>query len=72
VKAERFRAAGLGMSRSTDVRFRLSVDLLGLKYDYVTGYRFQLNRSISSSSAMRPSDMMKFFPLTGPLSDRRW
>src|SRR5688572_2410842 len=38
VKADRFRAAGLGVSSSKDVRFRLSFDLLGLKYDYVTGY----------------------------------
>ena len=38
VKAQRFRAAGLGISSSKDVRFRLSFDLLGLKYDYVTGY----------------------------------
>lgn len=38
VKAERFRAAGLGLASSKDVRFRLSFDLLGLKYDYVTGY----------------------------------
>jgi tripartite-type tricarboxylate transporter receptor subunit TctC len=37
-KAERFRAAGLGISSSKDVRFRLSFDILGLKYDYVTGY----------------------------------
>ena len=37
-KAQRFRAAGLGISSSMDVRFRLSFDLLGLKYDYVTGY----------------------------------
>src|ERR671910_3585265 len=45
VKAERFRAAGLSVSSSKDVRFRLSFDLLGLKYDYVTGY--------SSSSTAR-------------------
>ena len=45
VKAERFRAAGLSASSSKDVRFRLSFDLLGLKYDYVTGY--------SSSSTAR-------------------
>jgi tripartite-type tricarboxylate transporter receptor subunit TctC len=45
VKAERFKAAGLGASSSKDVRFRLSFDLLGLKYDYVTGY--------SSSSTAR-------------------
>lgn len=38
VKAQRFRAAGLGVSSSKDTRFRLSFDLLGLKYDYVTGY----------------------------------
>src|SRR5688572_32437055 len=44
-KAQKFRAAGLGVSSSKDVRFRLSFDLLGLKYDYVTGY--------SSSSTAR-------------------
>jgi putative tricarboxylic transport membrane protein len=38
VKAQKFRAAGLGVSSSKDVRFRLSFDLLGVKYDYVTGY----------------------------------
>ncbi len=38
MKAQKFRAAGLGVSSSKDVRFRLSFDLLGLKYDYVTGY----------------------------------
>src|SRR5262245_26619901 len=38
VKAQKFRAAGLGISSSKDVRFRLSFDILGLKYDYVTGY----------------------------------
>lgn len=38
VKAEKFTAAGLGISSSKDVRFRLSFDLLGLKYNYVTGY----------------------------------
>jgi tripartite-type tricarboxylate transporter receptor subunit TctC len=38
LKAQKFRAAGLGISSSKDVRFRLSFDLLGLKYAYVTGY----------------------------------
>ena len=38
LKVQNFRAAGLGVSSSKDVRFRLSFDLLGLKYDYVTGY----------------------------------
>src|SRR5262245_12261340 len=38
IKAQKFRAAGLGVSSSKDVRFRLSFDILGLKYDYVTGY----------------------------------
>jgi tripartite-type tricarboxylate transporter receptor subunit TctC len=38
IKAQKFRAAGLGVNSSKDVRFRLSFDLLGLKYDYVTGY----------------------------------
>lgn len=38
VKAQRFKAGGLSFDSSKDVRFRLSFDLLGLKYDYVTGY----------------------------------
>jgi hypothetical protein len=38
MKAQNFRAAGLGISSSKDVRFRLSFDILGLKYNYVTGY----------------------------------
>ncbi len=38
MKAQKFRAAGLGISSSKDVRFRLSFDVLGIKYDYVTGY----------------------------------
>ncbi len=37
-KAQRFKAGGLSYGSSKDVRFRLSFDLLGLKYDYVTGY----------------------------------
>lgn len=38
IKAQKFRAGGLSFDSSKDVRFRLSFDLLGLKYDYVTGY----------------------------------
>ena len=38
VKAERFRAGGLSFDSNKDVRFRLAFDILGLKYDYVTGY----------------------------------
>ena len=38
VKTTGFTAAGLGVSSSKDIRFRLSFDLLGLKYKYVTGY----------------------------------
>jgi tripartite-type tricarboxylate transporter receptor subunit TctC len=45
VKAQRFKAGGLSNGSSKDVRFRLSFDLLGLPYDYVTGY--------SSSSTAR-------------------
>jgi len=37
-KAERFRAGGLSFDSNKDVRFRLAFDILGLKYDYVTGY----------------------------------
>jgi tripartite-type tricarboxylate transporter receptor subunit TctC len=45
LKAHRFKAGGLATGSSKDVRFRLSFDLLGLQYDYVTGY--------SSSSTAR-------------------
>ena len=38
VKAERFRAAGLSFDSNKDLRFRLAFDILGVKYDYVTGY----------------------------------
>ncbi len=38
LKAQRFKAGGLAVGSSKDVRFRLSFDLLGVKYDYVTGY----------------------------------
>ena len=37
-KAERFRAGGLSYDSNKDLRFRLAFDVLGLKYDYVTGY----------------------------------
>jgi tripartite-type tricarboxylate transporter receptor subunit TctC len=38
VKAERFRAGGLSFESNKDLRFRLAFDILGVKYDYVTGY----------------------------------
>jgi tripartite-type tricarboxylate transporter receptor subunit TctC len=38
IKAHRFKAGGLSTRSSKDVRFQLSFDLLGLQYDYVTGY----------------------------------
>lgn len=37
-KAQRFKAGGLSFDSSKDVRFRLAFDILGLRYDYVTGY----------------------------------
>lgn len=37
-KAERFRAGGLSFDSNKDLRFRLAFDILGAKYDYVTGY----------------------------------
>jgi tripartite-type tricarboxylate transporter receptor subunit TctC len=37
-RAERFRAGGLSFDSNKDLRFRLAFDVLGLKYDYVTGY----------------------------------
>ena len=38
VKAERFRAAGLGIRSSKTSASGFPFDFLGLKYDYVTGY----------------------------------
>jgi tripartite-type tricarboxylate transporter receptor subunit TctC len=37
-KVERFKAGGLSFDSNKDLRFRLAFDILGLKYDYVTGY----------------------------------
>src|SRR5262245_61808551 len=37
-KADRFRAGGLSFDSNKDLRFRLAFDILGLKYEYVTGY----------------------------------
>lgn len=37
-KAERFKAGGLSFDSNKDLRFRLAFDVLGVKYDYVTGY----------------------------------
>ena len=37
-KAERLKAGGLSFDSNKDLRFRLAFDILGLKYDYVTGY----------------------------------
>ena len=38
IKSQRFKAGGLSNDSFKDVAFRLSFDLLGLQYDYVTGY----------------------------------
>lgn len=38
VKAQRFRAGGLSINSSKDVRLRLQLDLLGAAHQYVTGY----------------------------------
>jgi putative tricarboxylic transport membrane protein len=38
LKAQPFRAGGLSVASTKDVRFRLELDLLGAKYQYVTGY----------------------------------
>ena len=47
VKAQRFKAGGLNVGGSKDVRFRLSFDLLGLQYDYVTGYNSSANARLA-------------------------
>lgn len=38
VKAQRFKAGGLSITSAKDARFRLQLDLLGVPYQYVTGY----------------------------------
>lgn len=38
LKAQRFRAGGLSLNSAKDVRFRVQLDLLGVSYQYVTGY----------------------------------
>jgi tripartite-type tricarboxylate transporter receptor subunit TctC len=38
LKAQPFKAGGLSVASTKDVRFRLELDLLGAKYQYVTGY----------------------------------
>ncbi|MEX0803556.1 MAG: hypothetical protein WD688_09605 [Candidatus Binatia bacterium] len=47
VKAERFRAGGLSFDSNKDLRFRLAFDILGLKYDYVTGYNSSANARLA-------------------------
>jgi len=47
VKAERFRAGGLSFDSNKDLRFRLAFDILGVKYDYVTGYNSSNNARLA-------------------------
>jgi len=47
VKAERFRAGGLSFDSNKDLRFRLAFDILGVKYDYVTGYNSSSNARLA-------------------------
>jgi len=39
VKAKGFKAAGMRSTSSHDIRLRLALDMLGVDYKYVTGYR---------------------------------
>lgn len=47
VKAQRFRAGGLSFDSNKDLRFRLAFDILGVKYDYVTGYNSSSNARLA-------------------------
>jgi hypothetical protein len=47
VKAARFRAGGLSFDSNKDLRFRLAFDILGVKYDYVTGYNSSNNARLA-------------------------
>lgn len=38
IKAQPFRAGGLSLNSAKDARFRLQLDLLGARFQYVTGY----------------------------------
>lgn len=46
-KAERFKAGGLSFDSNKDLRFRLAFDVLGVKYDYVTGYNSSNNARLA-------------------------
>lgn len=46
-KAVRFRAGGLSFDSNKDLRFRLAFDILGVKYDYVTGYNSSSNARLA-------------------------
>ncbi|MBI2090462.1 MAG: hypothetical protein HYT78_17260 [Deltaproteobacteria bacterium] len=47
VKVQRFRAGGLSVNSAKDVRFRLQLDLLGVPYQYVTGYNSNSNARLA-------------------------
>ena len=70
-KAERFRAGGLSFDSNKDLRFRLAFDVLGVKYDYVTGYNSS-NDARLHCSVTRSSIMTKIFPVIAAWSNRRW
>lgn len=38
IKAKGFKAGGLSLNSAKDIRFRLQLDILGVPYQYVTGY----------------------------------
>ena len=47
VKAQRFKAGGLSFDSNKDLRFRLAFDVLGVKFDYVTGYNSSSNARLA-------------------------
>jgi hypothetical protein len=56
LKAKKFKAGGLAVTSSKDVRFRLSLDILEADYAYVTGYS---SNSIARAAVQR--DEIQFF-----------
>lgn len=55
-KVQRFKAGGLSLNSAKDVRLRLQLDLLGLPYQYVTGY----NSNSTARLALERSEIQFF------------
>ena len=67
VKAQGLIVGGLSVDTSKDIRLRLALDMLGVKYKYVTGYRSQRSGAARVSA---PRDQ-RLFGIDAELSQHR-